>query len=630
VGRLLAPLLLLLAFGVAFAANTFGGSMVGFDDHPGQLYRVWHVMTNGPAPWAWNRGWWAGYPELQFYPPGAAYLAALVAWPTQGVLSLETVYLLVLWLTYLLPGVTTYFAVARLAGSGWLALPAGFVALTLDAGVASGVEGGVHIGMIGARLAWALLPALLWALVPWIDGDRRMPAAVPLILMGIVLLHPAQSPTAVGFVILAACWRPPRRPRALAALAALGSAAALTAFWTLPLLARLGETRALAWGTLGAAAIARPLPLVLLGFAAAGLLWRLSVFPSERVALWWLPVATAITLIDRFGLEPLGVRFLPSDRVVDGAWMALIIAASVSGARLAQRLPAAVPVPAVAVGGALVLALFSLRGATLALQMDAAPWPPLRSIERGLRLLDFWTALGRLPDGRALFVRSGVPLVHGSEWWRPHTHATALTPVGSGRDIVHGTFTHGAPLAAFVYRGDAGRSAIRELAEQRDGRTLFGEPLDAIDPARFAARADRLGVVAVVALEDDVTQLAWLPEETTFRRRIPLAPFVIFVRDNAVAIPTSGDGNTWRITLAGDVGAWTPVRMAYYPLWRAEANGQRLDKRRGADGILEVRLTQPLQTVTLRYGAGVPEILGIAVTAAAAVAGAAAALKMRG
>jgi hypothetical protein len=629
VGRLLAPLLLLLGFGVTFAANTFGGSMLGFDDHPGQLYRVWHVVTNGPAPWAWNRGWWAGYPELQFYPPGAAYLAALIAWPAQGVLSLETAYLLVLWLTYLLPGVTTYVAVARLVGNGWLALPAGFVALTLAAGVASGVEGGVHIGMIGARLAWALLPVLLWVLVPWIDSDRPLPVATPFIVAAIVLLHPAQLPTAVGLVILAACWRPPRRTRALEALAALGSAAALTAFWTLPLVARLAETRALAWGTLGAAEVARPLPLVLLGFAAAGLLWRLSVFPSERVALWWLPAAAAITLVDRFAFEPLGLRFLPSDRVVDGAWMALIIAASVSGARLAQRLPAAVPVPPIAAGAILILAVLSLRGATLALRTDAAPWPPLRSIERGLRLLDFWTALGRLPEGRALFVRSGVPLVHGTEWWRPHTHATALTPVASGRDIVHGTFTHGAPVAALVYRGDAGRSAIVQLAEQLDGRTLFGEPLHAIAPARFAARADRLGIVAVVALEDDVTQLAWLPEQTAFRRRISLAPFSIFVRDNAVALPTTGDGHTWRITLAGEVGAWLPVRMAYYPLWRADGDGDRLEKRRGADGILEVRLTQPLQTVTLRYGAGVPEILGIAVTAAAVVAWAAAALKTR-
>jgi hypothetical protein len=153
--------------------------------------------------------------------------------------------------------------------------------------------------------------------------------------------------------------------------------------------------------------------------------------------------------------------------------------------------------------------------------------------------------------------------------------------------------------------------------------------LHATDPERFAARADRLGIVAVVALEDDVTQLAWLPEQTAFRRRIPLAPFVIFVRDTAVALPTTGDGHTWRITLAGDLGAWVPARVAYYPLWRAEGDGERLEKRRAADGILEVRLTQALQTVTLRYGAGVPEILGVAVTAAALVTWAAAALKTR-
>lgn len=628
-GRLLAPLLPLLGFGVAFGANTFGGSMVGFDDHPGQLYRVWHVMTHGPAPWAWSRGWWAGYPELQFYPPGAAYLTALVAWPAQGVLSLETAYLLVLWLTYLLPGVTTYLAVARLVGNGWLALPAGFVALTLDAGLASGVEGGVHVGMVGARLAWALLPALLWALLPWVDAERPVPPVAPFILAAIVLLHPAQLPAAIALVAVAALVRPPRRARALEALGTLGSAAALTAFWTLPLLARLAETRALAWGVLAPAELARPVPLALLALALAGLVARLAVFPSERVALWWLPAAAAVTLLDRFVLEPLGVRFLPSDRVADGAWMALIIAAAVSGARLAQRLPPAAPAPALGGAALALFALLSLRGATLMLRPDPAAWPPLRSIERGLRLLDFWTALGRLPDGRALFVRSGVPLVHGTNWWRPHTHATALTPIASGRDIVHGTFTHGAPIAALVYRGDAGRGAIRQLAEQLDGQSLFGEPLPAIDPARFTLRADRLGIVAVIALEDDVTALGWLAERTPFRRRIMLSPFVIFVRDSAVPLPAAVDAQTWRITLAGDVGAWVPARIAYYPLWRAEVGGERLDKRRAADGLLEVRLTRPQQTVALRYSAGVPEILGVAVTAAAVVAWAAAAWKRR-
>lgn len=629
VSRLLAPLLLILGFGVAFAANTLGGAMLGFDDHPGQLARLAHVMTSGPAPWAWHRGWWAGYPELQFYPPGAAYLGALLAWPTQGVVPLETVYHAVVWLTYLLPGVTTYLAIARLAGNGWLALPGAFVALTLSAGVASGVEGGVHIGMVGARLAWALLPVLMLVLVPWIDGHRALPPAATFIVAGIVLLHPAQLPAALALIALAACWRAPRRPRCREALGALGIAAALTAFWTLPLMARLADTRALAWGTLTLGELGRPLPLALLGLALGGLIDRAQAFPSERVALWWMPAAAAVTVFDRFAVEPLGVRFLPSDRVVDGAWMALIIAAALSAARLARRLPVPVPAPALGLGAVLLMAGLSLRGDTLALRPRAAAWPALRSIERGLRLPDFWTALSRLPEGRALFVRSGVSLVHGQDWWRPHTHATALTPAASGRDILHGTFTHPSPIAALVYRGDAGRAAITQLAEQLDGQSLFGEPLDAMDVTRFSARAERLGIVAVVALDDDVTQLGWLAESTVFRRRIALAPFTIFARDTPVPLPGGGDTAAWRITLSGAAGAWAPVRMAYYPLWRAETDGERLEKRRGEDGILEVRLTQPQQTVTLRYAAGVPEILGVAVSTAALVGWAAAAWKAR-
>src|SRR2546421_441084 len=168
------PLVLLLGFGVVFAAASLGGSMLGFDDHPGQLYRVWHVMTYGPAPWAWDRGWWAGYPELQFYPPGFAYLGALLAWPTTGVLEIGTVYQTLLWLAYLLPGVTTYVVLARLTGSGWSALPAAFVALTLSAGLGSGVGGGGPTGMDRARPASAARPPLLW--LPPCRAVLRSPA----------------------------------------------------------------------------------------------------------------------------------------------------------------------------------------------------------------------------------------------------------------------------------------------------------------------------------------------------------------------------------------------------------------------------------------------------------------------
>src|SRR3989441_324493 len=349
------PLVLLLGFGVVFAAASLGGSMLGFDDHPGQLYRVWHVMTYGPAPWAWDRGWWAGYPELQFYPPGFAYLGALLAWATTGVLDVGTVYQALLWLAYLLPGVTTYVVLARLTGLRWLALAGAFGALLL--------------------------------------------------------------------------------------------AAALTAFWTLPLLLRLAETRALAWGTLSLGEVARPLPIVLAALAVAGLLDRTPAGAGERLALWWLPAMVVATALDRLAAEPLGIRWLPADRIVDGAWIAPALARGVGAARLARRLDA-MPImqrlgvsprsPAFGLGAAALFALLSLGSDTLMLRPGAGGWPSLSSIERGLRLPDFWSLLGRLPEGRLLFVRSGVPLVYGGNWWRAHTPLTPRTPGGGGPANAHG------------------------------------------------------------------------------------------------------------------------------------------------------------------------------------------------
>ena len=84
-------------------AASLGVSPPAFDDHPGQLYRLWHVVTHGPAPWAWNDGWWTGYPELQFYPPAFAYAGALLHAGTLGALSV--------------PGGVSRAAVARLSGA---------------------------------------------------------------------------------------------------------------------------------------------------------------------------------------------------------------------------------------------------------------------------------------------------------------------------------------------------------------------------------------------------------------------------------------------------------------------------------------------------------------------------------
>ena len=68
-----------------------------------------------------------------------------------GALDVQRSYETVVWIAWILPGVATFALLTRVLGSGWLALPGAFVALTLSAGSRSGVEEGLRWGLVAAR-----------------------------------------------------------------------------------------------------------------------------------------------------------------------------------------------------------------------------------------------------------------------------------------------------------------------------------------------------------------------------------------------------------------------------------------------------------------------------------------------
>jgi hypothetical protein len=622
----LVPFTALLAYGAAFAAAALGvGSTLASDDHPGQLFRAWHAVQHGFAPWAWNPGWWAGYPELQFYPPGFAYAAALLHHGSLAVVSVPGAYQLLVWTAYLAPGVTAFALLTRVTGSGWYALPGSFVALTLSSGVASGVVGGIHWGMVPARLGWALLPILILALMRWTEGDRSLPPTLAPLVAALVLLHPTHLPAAVA-IALGAALMPHRCRRArLAAVGlALALGMALTAFWTVPLIARLPHTRALAWGSLAtgpASALTRPLPLVLIGLAV--LAWRTGAsapWPRTSALIARLPLILALVVAaDALIAEPLGLRWLPADRIADGGWMALVLAAGTGAAQLMRRFserhrlaPAGGAIAAV-----VLLALLAQPGHTLTLWPRAGEWPTYAVLERGLRLPALWATVSAAPDGRILIARSGLPLVHGVEWYRPHSHVTALTPLHAGRPIVHGTFTHPSPVAAFLYRGDAGGGAITLLAEQLDGVSLFGRPYRDLDAATLADIGDRLGISTVVVLDEDLAAREALGASGAFAPPASSPPFLVYARRTPVEIPIETAPGRWRVALAGNADQWVSARVAYYPLWRAAQDGRPLAARQGRLGELEVRLAVSGRPVDLAYGPGGPERAGLMTSGAA-------------
>jgi hypothetical protein len=616
------PAVLLLAYGVVFAATALGTSLPVFDDHPGQLFRVWHVVQRGPAPWAWNPGWWAGYPEMQFYPPGFAYAGALLHTATLRLLSVEAAYQVLVWIAYLAPGVTAFWLLTRLLGDGWAALPGAFVALTLSAGTTSGVEEGVRVGMIAARLAWALLPLLMMAVFSWANGATPAPwAAVPVLLAGVALTHPTHLPAAVVVVLLAALAVTPRSPRLRQALLVLALGAGLTAFWTLPLVVRLGASRALAWGSLDAHSVAELVggrPLLLLLLAGAATATAIAASPAERLVARMPWAMVLVVAVDGWLIEPLGFRWLPADRLADSAWLAVVLGAGFAAGRMLSRVSGGPAVRAtsvaVVIGG---LAALSIPGETLALWPRRADWPTYAQTARGLRLDALWSVLEAAPPGRILFVRSAVPLVHGSNWWRPHTHVLALTPLVTERAIVSGTFTHPSPVAAAFYRGTAGPDPITRLAEQLDGLELFGRPLESLESDTFTDIVDRLGVSAIVALEDDAPRLRGLDQSPELVRQSPLPPFIVYFRRSAVNVPRISSSGQVSPSFEGLAPGWTPARVAYYPLWRSRRGGEDLETRPGPLGDLEIRVGEGSGPIELWYAPGAAEYVGMFVSGAA-------------
>ncbi len=622
-----------------------GGGVPGGDDHPGQLYRLIHAITLGPAPWHWNAGWWAGYPELQYYPPAFSYLGAAVHGVARGFLSPGAIYLGLVWLVFLLPGASVYCLLGRVLGNGWLALPGAFLALTISADSRSGIEEGLRWGLVAARLGWGLLPLLALALLPWLEDTGRPRARPALLVAAVALAHPAHLPAALLLVLLAGLcapggWRAWWRETTLVLSAGLG----LAAFWLLPLVAHLvtGPPMALplAWGGASPAALAsifarRPLLLVLLAVNAAGGVGLALGIRLPRPLLWLqalVPALLLVTVADAVVSAGGGVLWLPADRLVAGCLLALILGGSAALAGLVQAGVTRYQwnPPWAAAGIAVVLGLAAgvfLAGAppgsqepSVSLWPRARDWPTSHEVIRGNRLEALWDLLGRAPRGRVLFLRSSVPLEFGRDWWRAHSHVTSLTPVVAGRDMVGGTFTHPSPVAGFFYRGLADGSGaltapVRMLAERLDGVSVFGRALARQRPGEFSRLAARLRVTAVVALDEDAPSLRFLTADPEWGFPARVGPFLVFTSATPRPLPEKIGPDRYFAFVPSPEGGWVPTGIAWSPSWRARTPAGRVPTRQGELGLLEVELPRSAGAeLLLHHRPGVAEWAGALVS----------------
>jgi hypothetical protein len=248
----------------------------------------------------------------------------------------------------------------------------------------------------------------------------------------------------------------------------------------------------------------------------------------------------------------------------------------------------------------------------LSLWPRSLEWPKEAAVVRGLRMDALWEAIRKTPPGRVLFLRSGVPLDWRPEWWRPHTHITALTPIATGRGMLGGTFTHPSPVAGLLYTGSAANRPLTRLAEQIDGQSVFGRPLDALDVATFNRLIARLGVSSLVALEQDARQSLFLADNPVFSHRSRIGSFIFFSSDRARAVPEPVGPQRWRVPVADEPTAgWAPLSIAYSPRWVARARGVAVAVRRDDLGLVEVATPPGVTEVELEHRPGAAEWVGV-------------------
>lgn len=614
-------LLLLFALGWWRFGWLLRDSLFVYGDNPGQFARLWFSVQVGVQGWVPD--WYAGYPELQFYPPGFTLLGRVVAALNPG--GLEGDYNALLFLAALLPVFGCY-------GFCRYALGPGSVGAGVAAGVATGLLallfpvqwGGVHaiaIGLTAERLAFGLVPYLLWA--GWALVEQPRPSRVALtagLLALLALMHPFHAPAPVLAMALYALAR--RAPwRTWLALGVAGLlAGALIAWWLVPLLTYRAFAAPLVRATLAETLgwlAASPVPMLWLGALAALPLLRPSTIVPRRAATVWALAALALLLplgiwldhallIERLHLylfDP--IRFAAEYYLVLLLLPALALSQAWPAPARRFSLPAALPA---------LVALAALALATWdSFQYAGGGWDDgealfLSQVAAEPALAGLWETLAA-GEGRVLYTSSYLHLPQ-AEGTRLPTALKTLTSYFSGREQVGGTFSHWSPVARLLWVGDPAARVLPERVEAEDDRTFLGIPWAEMDDERLASVAQAFNVGTLVTTSDDVQARTFLDGSANWQSYWnngffflyrPTTPPPGLARNEQGRLPVERLSPTrWQLQLDPATPGPVYLSLAYFPTWEATSPSGPLPIHPDALGLMRLE-PQGALTVTLQW-----------------------------
>jgi hypothetical protein len=610
-----------------------------YGDHPGQFYRLWQLLA---FAWSeegrlisWSPYWHGGRPELQFYPPGFAILGWLIWLASFQQLPLFSVYQTLVFASFILPAISIYLLMTWGLGDRLAGFMAAWFMMTFPFPL-GGVQG-VIIGLVGYQLAFGLIPILILAGL-WLmsSEDKRLPWLITgLILAAMMLLHPLQVILPVAILGLAALlrgkgWQTHFHWLILTVLLSFG----LTAFWWLPLGTQLQffvphieaslQDILTHFENMWALEM-----LVLLAAALIGSFFRPAYRRSVSlgiliagVGLFGFIFFDALVLVERFSLY-----ILDPVRLIAGVSLALLAGLAIGVSELAWAgvrilrpwrkgflgLPLLIIIPWLVYTHYLEEYDFSKWMSKWQPGLNRTPFF-LREAEAKYGLSEVWQVMADTP-GRVLFTS------HYGLLYDVPTSLKAVTPFLTGREIVGGTFTLPSPVASYLWTGQLGPPLLRGKVEATDDKTLAGVSWAAMDDGFLLNLARHFNVTLIVTTATDRQARSFLDHSDHFDVSWSNNLFTLYTiagyepswaeAEGASATVSRYDRTAIDVQIAeASAGAHLLVKVANFPRWQAEAEGQLLPIETDGFGLMNLALPPGSYTVHLRYKPSWPERLG--------------------
>jgi hypothetical protein len=247
----------------------------------------------------------------------------------------------------------------------------------------------------------------------------------------------------------------------------------------------------------------------------------------------------------------------------------------------------------------------------------------LREAETRYNLPAVWKAMAVTP-GRILFTS------YYTLFFDVPTSLKAATPILTGREIIGGTFTTRTPVAAYIWTGQANLPVMRGKIEHQDDKTLAGVAWANMSDEFLFDLARHLNVTLIATTLLDANARAFLDASSHFKLVWSNGLFFFYgvngyeptwaEAEQATAVVTRYDHTAVDVNISNAApGATLAVKVAHYPLWQAEAEGQPLPIQSDERGLMRLALPPGSYTIHLRYQPGWPERIGMVVSLATAV-----------